>query len=162
LGAKKRAPLIVTQRSAKGWSSQKEHTMSVRSVLGLTATLLVAAAVPARAAGPVPQALKSLKAYQVVEQVMAQRELLSLTDEQFARLDDLSAAVRSEKHRFTHQGGKPHNTRHVPMITRQQAYDQALGILTPEQRERFEAFYPAPAPESKPVDRKLTVPHGKP
>lgn len=136
--------------------------MSVRTVLGLSAALLIAAIVPARADGPVPQTFKSLKAHQVVEQVMAQRAVLSLTDEQFARLDDLSTAIRTEKHRFTHQGGKPHNTEHVPMVTRQQAYDQALSILTPEQRERFEVLYPAPAPEVKPAARRLTVPHGKP
>jgi Spy/CpxP family protein refolding chaperone len=136
--------------------------MSLRTVLGLSATLLITAAVPARADGPVPPALKSLKAYQVVEQVMAQRALLDLTDEQFARLDDLSLTVRTEKHSFTHQGGKPHFTQHVPMITRQQAYTQALAILTPEQQARFEALYPAPSSGAKPVARKLTVPHGKP
>src|SRR5512143_1669592 len=134
--------------------------MSVRSVLGLATALLIAAAVPARADGPVPRAFKGLKAYQIVEQVMAQRELLSLTDEQFARLDDLSTAIRTEKHRFTHQGGKPHFTQHVPMTTQQEAYDRALAILTPDQRVRVEAFNPPPAPEPASVGRKLTVPHG--
>ncbi len=136
--------------------------MSARTVLGLSAALLIAAVVPARADGPVPPSFRSLKAYQVVEQVMAQRDLLGLTDDQFARLDDLTLAIRNEKHRFTHQGGKPHSTQHVPMVTRQQAYDQALAILTPEQRQRFEAVNAVPATEPKPAARKLTVPHGKP
>lgn len=136
--------------------------MSARTVLGLCAALLGAAALPARAAGPVPQAFKGLKPYQVVEQVMVQREILGLTDEQFTRLGDLSAAIRSEKHRFTHQGGKPHTTLHVSMVSRQQAYEQALAILTPDQRARFEAFNLTPEREAKPAARKLTVPHGKP
>ena len=92
---------------------------------------------------------------------MAQREVLSLTNEQFARLDDLSLAIRTERHSFTHQGGKPHNTQHVPMVTRQQAYDQALALLTPEQQARLEALYLIPAPAER-AGRKLTVPHGKP
>jgi hypothetical protein len=138
--------------------------MSARTVLGLTAVLLVTSAAAARADGPVPQGLRSLRPYQVVEQIMAQREVLSLTDEQFARLDDISVAIRTEKHRFTHQGGKPHVTQHVPMVTRQQAYDQALAILTPDQQARLQALFPAfsaPAPAQR-APRKLTVPHGKP
>ena len=137
--------------------------MSARTVLGLSAVLLIAAAIPARADGPVPRSFKSLKAYQVVEEVMAQRQLLGLTDQQFVQLDDLSLAIRNEKHRFIHQGGKPHTTEHVPMVSRQEAYDQALAILTPDQRARFEAIFQAPAPEVKPAAaRKPIVPHGKP
>ena len=135
--------------------------MSARAVLGLTAALLVAAVVPARAEGPVPLALKSFKPYQVVEQIMAQRQVLSLTDVQFVRLDDLSQAIRNEKHRFTHQGGKPHITQHLPMVTQQQAYDRALAILTPDQQARLEALFPAPAPR-RPTPHKYTAPHGKP
>jgi len=137
--------------------------MFARTVLGLTAVLLAAATTAARADGPVPQALRSLKPYQVVEQIMAQREVLALTDDQFARLDDLSTAIRTEKHRFTHQGGKPHETRHVPMVSRQQAYDEALAILTPDQQATLQALFPAPAPAPvQRAPRKLTVPHGKP
>jgi hypothetical protein len=99
----------------------------------------------------------------VVEQIMAQREVLALTDEQFARLDDLSTAIRTEKHRFTHQGGKPHETRHVPMVTQQQAYDKALAILNPDQQATLQALFPVPAPAPvQRAPRKLTVPHGKP
>ncbi len=135
--------------------------MSARTVLGLTAVLLVTTAVAAYADGPVPQTFRSFKPYQVVEQIMAQRQVLSLTDEQFARLDDLSVAIRTEKHRFTHQGGKPHVTQHVPMVSRQQAYEKALAVLTPDQQARLEALFPAPAPAQR-APRKLTVPHGKP
>lgn len=135
--------------------------MSARTVLGLTAALLLSSAVAARADAPVPPALRSLKPYQVVEQIMAQRDVLSLTDQQFARLDELSIAIRTEKHRYTHQGGKPHVTRHVPMVTRQQAYDKALAVLTADQQARLEALYAAPAPAPR-APRKLTVPHGKP
>lgn len=142
--------------------------MKARTILGLTAVLLAGATTVARAGGPVPQAFESLKPYQVVEQIMAFQEILGLNDEQFTRLDDLSVAIRTEKHRWTHhQGGKPHNMQHVPMVTRQQAYDQALEILTPDQQARLEALVPAPGPvvtaaPAKTAPRKVTVPHGKP
>lgn len=135
--------------------------MSARTILGLTAVLLAGAITAARAAGPVPQTFKSLKPYQVVEQVMALREVLSLSDEQFARLADLSVAIQSEKHQWKHQGGKPHESRHVPMVTRQQAYDRTLAVLTPDQQARLQALFPAPAPAQR-APRKYTAPHGKP
>jgi Spy/CpxP family protein refolding chaperone len=137
--------------------------MTARTVLGLAAALLLTATTTARADGPVPQAFRGLKPHQVVQQIMAQKEVLQLTDEQFNRLDDLSLAIRTEKHSFTHQGGKPHNTQHVPMVTRRQAYDEALAILTPDQRARLEAMFQAPAlvPAQR-AARKLTTPHGKP
>ncbi len=92
---------------------------------------------------------------------MAQKEVLSLTEQQFARLDELSIAIRTEKHSFTHQGGKPHNTQHVPMVSRQQAYDRALAILTPEQQVRLEGVYQIPATTVR-APRELITPHGKP
>jgi hypothetical protein len=141
--------------------------MSTRTVFGLTAVLLAGAITVARADGPVPKTLQSLKPYQVVEQIMAFQEVLGLSDEQFTRLDDLSVAIRTEKHRWNHQVGKPHYTTHVPMITTQQAYDQALALLTPDQQARLEALFPAPGPAvrptpAKPAPHKVTVPHGKP
>lgn len=135
--------------------------MSARTVLGLTAVLLAGATAAASADGPVPQTFRSLKPYQVVEQIMALREVLNLSDEQFARLDDLSIAIRTEKHRWIHKGGKPHETRHVPMVTREQAYDKTLAELTPEQQARIAALFPAPAPAQR-SPRKPTLPHGKP
>jgi Spy/CpxP family protein refolding chaperone len=137
--------------------------MTARTVLGLAAALLLTATTTARADGPVPQAFRGLKPHQVVQQIMAQKEMLDLTDEQFARLDDLSIAIRTEKHSFTHLGGKPHNTQHVPMVTRRQAYEDALAVLTPDQQARLEALFPAPAPApAQRAPRKLTAPHGKP
>jgi hypothetical protein len=135
--------------------------MSARTVLGLTAVLLTGTTALAHAAGPVPQAFRGLKSHQVVEQIMAQRQVLSLTDEQFARLDDLSIAIRTEKHQFTHQGGKPHVTQHVSMVSRSKAYAMALAILEPDQQGTLQALFPAPA-AAKQAPRKLTVPHGKP
>ncbi|MEO8139093.1 MAG: hypothetical protein ABI742_05575 [Gemmatimonadota bacterium] len=135
--------------------------MTARTVFGLTFVLLLGATVNARADGPVPPALRSFKPYQVVEQIMAQREVLGLSSDQFARLDELSIAVRAEKHSFTHQGGKPHNTQHVPMITRQQAYDKALAVLTPDQQARFDSMYLIPATPER-ARRKVITPHGKP
>ena len=141
--------------------------MSTRTVLGLTAVLLAGAITVARADGPVPKTFQSLKPYQVVEQIMALQEVLALTDEQFTRLDDLSVAIRTEKHRWTHEVAKPHWVTNVRMVTTQQAYDQALEILTPDQQARVEALFPAPGPAvkqapAKPAPRKVTVPHGKP
>lgn len=135
--------------------------MSARTILGVAAFLLAGATTAARADGPVPQTFRSLKPYQVVEQIMALREVLSLSDEQFGRLDDLSIAIRTEKHRWTHEAGKPHFVQHVPMVTRQQAYDKVLAVLTPEQQARIEALFPAPAPAQR-APHKYTAPHGKP
>jgi Spy/CpxP family protein refolding chaperone len=135
--------------------------MTAPTVFGLTAALLLGATASAPADGPVPQALRSFKPYQVVEQIMVQREVLSLTDQQFARLDDLTIAIRTEKHSFTHQGGKPHSTQHVPMITRQQAYDEALAVLTPDQQAQLESLYLIPVTAER-APHKLITPHGKP
>lgn len=135
--------------------------MSVRTVLALTTLLLTSTAVGARGDSPVPAAFKRLKPYQVIEQIMAQREGLGLTERQFAALDSLSLVVRNEKHQFTHQGGKPHTTQHVPMVSRRQAYKLALAVLTPEQQTRAQYLFPAPAPLVQ-AERKYTLPHGKP
>ncbi|MEO8636085.1 MAG: hypothetical protein ABI587_12480 [Gemmatimonadales bacterium] len=136
--------------------------MTARTVLGLTAALLLAASTPARADGPVPRAFQSLKPHQVVEQIMAQKELLNLTEVQFALLDNLSFAIRNEKHSYTHQGGKHHNTQHIPMITQRQAYEQALAVLTPDQQARLEALFQAPVLNERAPRRTLIAPHGKP
>jgi len=135
--------------------------MTARTVLGLTAALMLTATATVRASNPVPQSFRSLKPYQVVEQVMAQRTYLGLTEQQFARLDELSIAIRTERHHFTHRGGKPHTTRHVPMVTRQQAYERALTILTSAQQARLaDQFQVVATPERAP--RRPITPHGKP
>lgn len=134
--------------------------MSARTLIGLT-TVLLATATTARAELQVPAALSSFKPYQVVEQLMAQREGLGLTEQQFAALDSVSLEVRNEKHQFVHRGGKPHRTTHVPMISRQEAFDMALTVLTPVQQERVQLLFPATEPE-KAAPRKRAQPRGKP
>lgn len=129
--------------------------MLKRSLLLIAATLLAVAPVSASSQGPVPTQLKKLRPVQVVEQVMAQRQTLALTDSQFAALDDLAQAIRTEKHTFTHRGGKPHQTRHVPMVDQQEAWEDALAILTPEQQVRLTGLYPATAPAERPAPRRI-------
>jgi hypothetical protein len=126
--------------------------MSVRFTLGLTAGLLLAAPAAASAGAPVPAALNSLKPTALVEYVIAQREVLALTDAQLTELGNLSVAIRTEPHRFVHQGGKPHTTRHVPMTSRKQAWEQAQAILAAEQRARLASAVQVPAqPKSRPA-----------
>ncbi len=135
--------------------------MSARIFLGATAALLLAAATPASAHTLMPRAFNGLRPCHLVEEIMAQREALSLSYEQFGKLHDLSLSIRNEPHRFTHRGGKPHLTQHMPMVTREQAYDEALAVLTPDQQARVEVLFPVPAPAVR-EPRKLTQPHGKP
>jgi hypothetical protein len=133
--------------------------MLARTLIGFTVALLATTATRASAGPPVPGAFKNLKPYQVVEQVMAQREALGLTDRQFARLDDLSLAVRNETHRYTHRGGKPHSSRHVPMISRKEAFASAMAVLTEDQQAQVKFLFPEPVVRAP---RRSIVPHGKP
>lgn len=135
--------------------------MLARTLFTLTTALLIAAPAGAVAGPPLPPRLQNLKPYQVVEQVMAHREVLNLTQEQFDRLDAISLAVRTEKHQFAHRGGKPHRTRHVTMISRGQAFERAMAVLTEEQQERVQSLYQAPLPKPR-VERRVIRPHGKP
>lgn len=135
--------------------------MSVRAILSLAAVLLAGATTAGRAADPIPLTLRSLKPYQVVEQIMALRQVIGLSEAQFVRLDDLSIAIKSEKHRWVHRGVKPHVTRHVPMVTQQQAYVKAMAVLAPDQQARVEALFPAARATPRPV-RRPSVRHGKP
>jgi len=132
--------------------------MLTHTMLGLTAALLTGAASGFGATPPEPEAFKSLKPHQVLEQFLARRDQLKLTDQQVARLDALHLTVLNEKHQFTHRGGKPHRTRHVRMISRREAFGRAVAVLTPEQQERIPAAFPAPARAA----RRATVPRGKP
>ncbi len=129
---------------------------SLIQMLALAATMTAA-----RTDVPVPAGLRSLRPHQVVEQIMARREALSLSDEQFARLDDLTIAIRGEKHGFIHRGGKPHRTRHVPMISRQEAFDRATAVLTPDQQARLGWLFPGAPIASTRVQRVRGAP-GKP
>lgn len=87
-----------------------------------------------------PGELKSLKPHEVVEEVLRLREPLELTDEQVVKLNELHATVRDEKHQYSHSGGKPHVTRHQAMISRGQAYADAMALLTPAQRQQAVAL----------------------
>lgn len=101
----------------------------------------IATTIGSYAIGPVaaqvldtPEELETLKPHEVVQHVLNFRDRLALTRQQVARLNELHVTVRDEKHQYSHVGGKPHVTKHEPMITRRQAYADAMAILTPEQR----------------------------
>jgi Spy/CpxP family protein refolding chaperone len=101
----------------------------------------IAATIGSYAVGPVPalaqdapEELESLKPHEIVQEVLNFRDRLALTPEQVVQLNELHVTVRDEKHQYSHSGGKPHVTKHEAMITRGQAYADAMAILTPEQR----------------------------
>lgn len=126
----------------------------LKPTLLLVAAMLAAAPLSATPAGPVPPALKKLAPVQVVERVLAQQEVLALSTAQVAHLDNLATRIRSERHAWVRVAGKQAPMRHVPMVTRTEAYTQALAILTPEQQARFTGFYPvAAAPRQDPPRR---------
>lgn len=127
--------------------------MSARFPLTLAA--LLALAPVAAGASPVPAALKNLKPADIVEYVMAQRDFLALTDAQYVELGNISVAIRTEPHKWVHKGGKPHSTKHVRMTTKQQAWDQALAVLSAGQQERLASVVQVPAGKSgsEPVSR---------
>lgn len=100
------------------------------------AVVLAAAGNRASAQQRAPAELGALKPHQVVEEVLGLRQELGLTEEQVTQLNELHLAIRDEKHQYSHAGGKPHTTTHVPMVTHNQAYADAMAILTPDQRPR--------------------------
>jgi hypothetical protein len=106
----------------------------------LVPALVLAISAPAAAAqDKVPAVLQDLKPHQIVEAVLAERQELGLTSLQERKLDSMHLAIRSEPHRYrtTPSPGKAHrNTRMQPMISDQKAFDEALTVLTPEQRTR--------------------------
>lgn len=82
----------------------------------------------------VPPALEALKPHEIVQRVLVQGHQLELRDEQVRELEELHVMIRDEKHRYTHRGGKPHETTHEQMVTRGQAFADAMAILSPDQR----------------------------
>ena len=104
--------------------------MRTHQLLAPVLMLLVSA--PAAAQDQVPTAFRSLKPYQIVEAMAADRSL-DLTAVQGRRLDSLRLAIRGEPHRYEGAPSpKAHqNVRMQPMISRQEAYADALAILTP-------------------------------
>ncbi len=117
--------------------------MRTHQLLAPVLMLLVSA--PAAAQDQVPAAFRSLKPYQIVE-AMASERSLDLTAAQGRRLDSLRLAIRSEPHRYEGAPSpKAHqNVRMQPMISRQEAYADALAILTPAQRSRARARFGDP------------------
>lgn len=117
---------------------------TMRAYRMLLPALALAISVPAAAQNEVPAALQSLKPHQIVQAVAAERQTLDLTAVQERRLDSLDQAIRSEPHRYAAapSPGKAHqDARMQPMMSDQQAYADALAILTPEQRTRARARF---------------------
>jgi Spy/CpxP family protein refolding chaperone len=128
--------------------------------LTLLAAALLSGAATTDSVPPIPAGLKPLSAHEVVMQVRDQQAALGLTDQQVLDLDALHTQIRTEKHQYKHQAGKPMDMQHVPMISKTQAYEETMAVLTPEQRERCQKLFAAPAqPKAK---HKIIVPHGKP
>jgi Spy/CpxP family protein refolding chaperone len=128
--------------------------------LTLLAAALLSGAATTDSVPPMPEGLKPLKAHEVVMQVRDEQAALGLTDEQVRALDALHSQIKNEQHQWKHQPGKSMEMQHVPMISRTEAYDATMAMLTPEQQERCEKLFAAPAtPKAK---HKIIVPHGKP
>lgn len=114
----------------------------------LVPALALAISAPAAAQDQLPAVFRSLQPAQIVEVMAAERQTLDLTTVQARQLDSLNLAIRREPHRYetAPSPGKAHrNARMQPMVSRQQAYADALGILTPEQREGATALFSDPA-----------------
>jgi len=60
--------------------------------------------------------------------VLAERERLTLRVDQVRELEELHVMIRDEKDRYTHVGGKSHQTTHQQMVTRSQAFADAMAI----------------------------------
>ena len=106
----------------------------------VTAALIVAVATaPASSQEPVPATLQNLKPHEIVEAVTSESKTVGLTPEQLGRLDSLHLAVRDERHHWeTVPGNKAHKTKKMqPMISAEQAYRDAMAVLTPEQRRKL-------------------------
>jgi hypothetical protein len=126
----------------------------------IAAALLSGAATPTDSVPPIPAGLKPLSAHEVVMQVRDQQAALGLTDQQVLDLDALHTQIKTEKHQYRHQPGKSMDMQHVPMISKTQAYEETMAVLTPEQQERCQRLFAAPAQPR--AHRKPIVPHGKP
>lgn len=124
---------------------QRERGGVMRTHQLLAPVLMLLVSAPAAAQDQVPTAFRSLKPYQIVEAMAAERSL-DLTAVQGRRLDSLRLAIRGEPHRYEGAPSpKAHqNVRMQPMISRQEAYADALAILTPAQRSRARARFGDP------------------
>ena len=85
----------------------------------------------------VPASLHQLGARQVVEQIIAQRHDLLLSDQQFADLSSLNRAVRDGRPIYEPTGRtKPPYERPVKITTPEEALARAFTLLTPQQQHQ--------------------------
>lgn len=96
----------------------------------------------------IPLGLASLKPHAVIERILNKQADLALTPEQVAHITAWHEQVADEPHRFKHDPTKkPHDVTHQPMVSRHQAFDSTMAMLTPEQRTRvLEVFQAVPTP----------------
>ena len=124
--------------------------MSVRTMLVGIALAGAFAARPLSAQESLPQSLAGLEPHQVVQAILSDAGVIGLTNAQIGRLDSLHVAVRDEPHTYTDRSapGKAHRTKLMdPMISKQQAYNDALSLLTLEQRDTAIRRFNAPGYE---------------
>jgi hypothetical protein len=85
----------------------------------------------------VPASIHQLGTRQVVEQILAQRHDLLLSDQQFADLSGLNRAVRDGRPIYEPTGRtKPPYERPVKITTPEQALARAFTLLTPQQQHQ--------------------------
>lgn len=91
---------------------------------------------PVEAQERVPAALDNLKPHEIVEAISAEATALQLAPDQVRRLDSLHVAIRDERHQWVAtSGNKAHAyLRMKPMISADRAYNDAVAILTSDQR----------------------------
>jgi hypothetical protein len=114
----------------------------------VTAALLAAAAnTPASGQESLPATLQNLKPHEIVEAITSESKTVGLTPEQLGRLDSLHVAVRDERHQWKPLPGYKAHTIKVmkPMISADQAYADAMAVLTPTQQKTLVNRFNDPA-----------------
>jgi len=97
----------------------------------------------------VPASIHQLGARQVVEQILAQRHDLLLSDEQFADLSGLNRAVREGRPIYEPTGRtKPPYERPLKITTPEQALARAFTLLTPPQQHQSLMLFAKLEPKS--------------
>ena len=135
--------------------TMQSGTLVLALVAAGAATQLRAQARPGVPAEPtvnmaVPASIHQLGARQVVEQILAQRHDLLLSDQQFADLSGLNRAVRDGRPIYEPTGRtKPPFERPVKITTPEQALTKAFPVLPPQQQHQslmlFERLESKPA-----------------
>ncbi len=86
---------------------------------------------------PMPAVIATLKAHEVVEQILDQQHELALSTAQHEELNALHKAVRDERALYESTGRtRPPEKRPVWITTPEQALAKAFTILTPQQRHQ--------------------------